>query len=67
MPISHFTATSTRWLRCERGSLMTEYGLLVLMVAVAMVVTLGLLGAEVLDLFSGADAFEGRPPVPLPD
>jgi pilus assembly protein Flp/PilA len=40
-------------LKDDAGQAMTEYGLIIALVAVAVIVTLGLLGGKISDLFNG--------------
>lgn len=44
-----------RFVREEEGATMVEYGLMVALIAVVCIVTIGLLGGELRDLFSGVE------------
>ncbi|MDQ3441760.1 MAG: Flp family type IVb pilin [Planctomycetota bacterium] len=39
----------------ERGATMVEYGLMVTLIAVACIITVGVLGGEVRDMFDGIE------------
>ena len=42
------------WLRDEEGQAMVEYGLIIALIAIAVIVVLGLVGKNVAELFSTA-------------
>jgi pilus assembly protein Flp/PilA len=44
-----------RFVREEEGATMVEYGLMVALIAVVCIVTIGLLGGELRDLFAGVE------------
>lgn len=65
--LNGFSAQVTSRLRNERGAAMAEYGLLLAMVALAAIGILLFLGAEILELFTGAeDDLNTRAGVPGP-
>lgn len=44
------------WLRDEEGQAMVEYGLIIALIAIAVIVALGLLGGRIRDLFEDVDS-----------
>lgn len=66
--LQSFSASVAARLRNERGAAMAEYGLLLAMVALAAIGILLFLGAEIVELFTGAeDDLNTRAGVPAPD
>lgn len=56
------------WLRSERGAALAEYGLLLALLALAASAMLAMFGAELTELFTGAeDDFNTLPPPPPAD